>query len=69
MKSDFVNTKTKFYDLKKEESLEDLQKTFVELFGDDLLDMMEERDDPKVRKRACDSGSSAQAIPKRSARV
>ncbi|KAL8553886.1 hypothetical protein ACS0TY_002235 [Phlomoides rotata] len=54
---------------KKEESLEDLQKTFVELFGDDLANMMEERDDPTSRKRARNSGSNTQAAPKRSTRV
>lgn len=55
--------------LKKEESLEDLQKTFVELFGEDLADMMQENNDQMMRKRTCDSGSNARATPNRSARV
>ncbi|KAK6143878.1 hypothetical protein DH2020_024226 [Rehmannia glutinosa] len=46
------------------ESLEDLQKTFVDLFGDDLADMIEESDDPMVRKRPRDSGNNARAAPR-----
>ncbi|KAL3632741.1 hypothetical protein CASFOL_025725 [Castilleja foliolosa] len=49
----------------KGESLEDLQKTFVDLFGEDLADMNEERDDPVVTKRARDSGRNARAAPKK----
>lgn len=39
----------------KEESLEDLQRTFVEMFGGDLGKMME-NDDPAAKKRARDGG-------------
>ncbi|KAL7126520.1 hypothetical protein ABFS83_14G193600 [Erythranthe nasuta] len=46
---------------KKEESLEDLQKTFVELFGDDVADMIHESDEQVIRRRTCDSGSNAGA--------
>ncbi|GFP79124.1 Dnaj homolog subfamily b member 6 [Phtheirospermum japonicum] len=49
----------------KAESLEDLQKTFVDLFGEDLANMIEERDDPVVTKRARDSGRNVRATPKK----
>lgn len=66
---DLMNMMEQNMGSEKEESLEDLQKTFVEMFGDDLSDMIEERDDPTVRKRACGGGSNARGIPKRSAHV
>lgn len=40
----------------KEESLEDLQKTFVEMFGGDLAKMMENKDPTVAKKRARDGG-------------
>ncbi|XP_057778795.1 uncharacterized protein LOC130997483 isoform X2 [Salvia miltiorrhiza] len=49
----------------EEESLEDLQKTFVDLFGDDLADMIKESGDPTVRMMGCNT----RGVPKRSARV
>lgn len=56
--------------MQKEESLEDLQKTFVDLFGEDLADMINGSNDPTVWKVACDAGSNArQAVPERKARV
>ncbi|CAA0815610.1 Chaperone DnaJ-domain superfamily protein [Striga hermonthica] len=48
----------------EEESLEDLQKTFMDLFGEDLANMVES-DDPTVTKRARDSGANARATPKK----
>lgn len=48
----------------KEESLEDLQRTFVKMFGGDLAKMMDEGN-PTVKKRARDSGSNIRAAPKR----
>ncbi|CAI9103490.1 OLC1v1001981C1 [Oldenlandia corymbosa var. corymbosa] len=48
-----------------EESLEDLQRTFVEMFGGDLAKMMG-NDDPTTKKRSRDVGSTARATPKRS---
>ncbi|KAL3814649.1 hypothetical protein ACJIZ3_015917 [Penstemon smallii] len=53
----------------EEESLEDLQKTFVELFGDDPAQMNQESDDRSARKRACDSGSNAREASKRNTSV
>ena len=47
-----------------EESLEDLQRTFVKMFGGDLAKMMDEGN-PTVKKRARDSGSNIRAAPKR----
>lgn len=49
----------------EEESLEDLQRTFVEMFGGDLAKMME-NDDKTTKKRTRDGGSSVRAAPKRS---
>ncbi|KAI5658611.1 hypothetical protein M9H77_27404 [Catharanthus roseus] len=40
----------------EEESLEDLQKTFVEMFGGDLAKMMENKDPTVAKKRARDGG-------------
>ncbi|GER55433.1 DnaJ-like protein [Striga asiatica] len=48
----------------EEESLEDLQKTFVDLFGEDMANMVES-DDPTITKRARDSGANARATPKK----
>ncbi|KAL3538245.1 hypothetical protein ACH5RR_001611 [Cinchona calisaya] len=48
----------------KEESIEDLQRTFVEMFGGDLTKMME-NDDQMTKKKARGSGSTARAAPKR----
>lgn len=47
-----------------EESMEDLQRTFVEMFGGDLAKMMNE-ENPTVKERARDSGSNIRAAPKR----
>ncbi|KAL3515982.1 hypothetical protein ACH5RR_022884 [Cinchona calisaya] len=48
----------------EEESLEDLQRTFLEMFGGDLAKMMES-DHPTTDKRSRNSGSSVRAAPKR----
>ncbi|KAL0375803.1 UNVERIFIED_CONTAM: DnaJsubfamily B member 6 [Sesamum calycinum] len=49
----------------KEESIEDLQKTFVELFGEDLADMMmiQESEEPTVRKNS--GSSNTRVTPRR----
>ncbi|PHT99009.1 DnaJ -like protein subfamily B member 6 [Capsicum chinense] len=47
-----------------EESLEDLQRTFVEMFGGDLAKMMDD-ENPTAKKRARDIGCSTRAAPKR----
>ncbi|GFQ05504.1 hypothetical protein PHJA_002694500 [Phtheirospermum japonicum] len=47
------------------ESLEDLQKTFMDLFDEDLADMICERDDPVVTKRERHYGRNARATPKK----
>ncbi|PIN21859.1 hypothetical protein CDL12_05428 [Handroanthus impetiginosus] len=62
---DLMNMMEQNVGAQKEESLEDLQKTFVELFGEDLADMMGESEDPAARKRARDGGSNARGAPKR----
>lgn len=49
----------------KEESLEDLQRTFVEMFGGDLAKMMGD-ENPAAKKRARDTGCSIRVAPKRS---
>ncbi|KAL6560574.1 hypothetical protein OROGR_004133 [Orobanche gracilis] len=49
----------------EEESLEDLQKTFVDLFGEDLAGMIDGNDDPIVTKRARGNGSTERATPKK----
>ncbi|KAL6557957.1 hypothetical protein OROMI_018307 [Orobanche minor] len=49
----------------EEESLEDLQKTFVDLFGEDLAGMIGGSDDPMVTKRARGNGSTSRATPKK----
>ncbi|KAI3448518.1 hypothetical protein Pfo_005183 [Paulownia fortunei] len=66
---DLMNMMEQNVGTEKEESLEDLQKTFVELFGEDLANMIQESDDLMVRKRARDTGSNARATHKRNARV
>ncbi|KAF3647093.1 putative MADS-box protein isoform X1 [Capsicum annuum] len=48
----------------EEESLEDLQRTFVEMFGGDLAKMMDD-ENPTAKKRARDIGCSTRAAPKR----
>ncbi|KAL2490424.1 Chaperone DnaJ-domain superfamily protein [Abeliophyllum distichum] len=53
----------------EEESLEDLQKTFVDLFGEDLVNMMQGNDNPSVRKRTREHGSNERVTPKRSTNV
>ncbi|CAA2976398.1 Hypothetical predicted protein [Olea europaea subsp. europaea] len=53
----------------EEETLEDLQKTFVDLFGEDLVNMMQETDNRTVRKRTRDHGNNARVKPKRSTNV
>ncbi|XP_059313267.1 uncharacterized protein LOC132064335 [Lycium ferocissimum] len=47
-----------------EESLEDLQRTFVEMFGGDFARMMDD-ENPTAMKRARDVGCSTSAAPKR----
>uniref|UniRef100_M1CB79 DnaJ n=1 Tax=Solanum tuberosum TaxID=4113 RepID=M1CB79_SOLTU len=48
----------------KEESLEDLQRTFVDMFGGDLAKMMGDGTST-AKKRARDSGCSKRAASKR----
>ncbi|KAL0335454.1 UNVERIFIED_CONTAM: DnaJsubfamily B member 6 [Sesamum radiatum] len=50
----------------EEESLEDLQRTFLDLFGEDLADMIRDGNDPRVRKRSRHTGSNARVASKRS---
>lgn len=66
---DLVNMMEQNVGAEKEESLEDLQRTFVDLFGEDLAGMINESNDPTVRKRGCGTSSNARAAPKRNARV
>ncbi|KAL6545087.1 hypothetical protein OROHE_009994 [Orobanche hederae] len=49
----------------EDESLEDLQKTFVDLFSEDLAGMIGGSDDPMVTKRARSNGSTSRATPKK----
>lgn len=49
--------------------MEDLQKTFVDLFGEDLVNMMQESGDPMVNKRTRDRGNYERITPKRSTNV
>ncbi|KAG8363876.1 hypothetical protein BUALT_Bualt19G0068100 [Buddleja alternifolia] len=66
---DLMNMMEQNVGAEKEESLEDLQKTFVDLFGEDLAGMMHEGNDPTVRKRARDIGCSARSAAKRNVNV
>ncbi|KAK4424570.1 DnaJsubfamily B member 6 [Sesamum alatum] len=67
---DLMNMMEQNVGAEKEESLEDLQKTFVELFGEDLADMMiQENEEPTVRKTARNGGSNTRVTPRRNTQL
>nr|GMD09387.1 DnaJ homolog subfamily B member 8-like [Ipomoea batatas] len=65
---DLINMMDQNVGTQEVESLEDLQRTFVEMFGRDLANMMD-NEDPMVKKRPRDSGPSLRTAQNRTSNI